>query len=163
MVDPDAADQGSAAAVAVVVKERDEGAEGLRDEVEEPKLKARVSTFRDLIAWKRAIDMGRELYRLTQSMPDSERFGLTSQLRRAAVSVPSNIAEGYARGTTADYLRCLRIARGSLAEVQAQLEIAGQLRMLGLDPSLLELVAETDRLLQGLIKSLERKLETNPS
>lgn len=121
-----------------------------------------VKTFRDLVAWQRSIALVRELYRLTTTMPDSERFGLISQLRRAAVSIPSNIAEGYARGTTADYLRHLRISRGSLAEVQTQLVISRDLKMLTSDAVVEELAAEVDRVLQGLIRSLERKLLEDP-
>ncbi|MEX2219599.1 MAG: four helix bundle protein [Phycisphaerales bacterium] len=121
-----------------------------------------IRTFRDLIAWRKAVAMVKEIYRLTQSFPDSERFGLSSQLRRAAVSIPSNIAEGFARGTTADYLRFLRIARGSLAEVQTQLVIAHELGFLGSTGQLSDQIAEVDRVLQGLIRSLEHKLRENP-
>ncbi|MFN0132009.1 MAG: four helix bundle protein [Phycisphaerales bacterium] len=130
--------------------------------MEERQVKPRVSTFRDLIAWQKAMDLVREVYQQTRSMPDDERFGLTTQLRRAAVSVPSNIAEGYARGTTADYLRCLRIARGSLAEVQTQVEIAQQLQMLNVSDTLTDRLAVADRVLQALIRSLETKLRTDP-
>lgn len=80
-----------------------------------------IRSHRDLIAWQKAVDLGLEVYRLTRSFPDAERFGLISQLRRAGVSVSSNIAEGYGRGTTADYLRFLRAARGSLYEIDTQL------------------------------------------
>ena len=79
-------------------------------------------------------------------------------MRRAAVSVPSNIAEGYARQTTADYLKFLRMARGSLAELSTQIEISIGLQMLPDYPELHDLLAETDRVLQGLIRSLELKL-----
>ena len=122
-----------------------------------------VRTFRDLIAWQRGMSLALEVYRATASMPSDERFGLTSQLRRSVVSIPSNIAEGYARGTTQDYIRFLRIARGSLAEVQTQIELGCKLGMIRGSEQTTELIAETDRVLQGLIRSLETKLRAEGS
>lgn len=81
-------------------------------------------SFRDLVVWQRAVDLTLEIYRLTAMFPDSERFGLTSQLRRAAVSVASNIAEGYGRSTKGKYLQFLGHARGSNSEVETQIAIA---------------------------------------
>lgn len=115
-----------------------------------------IRTFRDLIAWQRAMQLARSLYAATMHMPDAERFGLTSQMRRAAVSIPSNIAEGYARQSTDEYIRYLRISRGSLAELSTQVELAATLQYLRPPPDLIELLAETDRVLQGLIRSLDR-------
>jgi four helix bundle protein len=93
----------------------------------------------------------------TQRFPDSERFGLTSQIRRAAVSIPSNIAEGNARHSVADYLRFLTMARGSLAELETQLILSSDLGFLE-DPSpLLNSLDEVKRILQGLIQSLRRR------
>jgi four helix bundle protein len=114
-----------------------------------------VKTFRDLIAWQKAMELAREVYQATKSMPEAERFGLTSQMRRAAVSTPSNIAEGHGRESRTDYLRFLRIARGSLMELQTQLILAEQLNLLQISQTLHSLQAETDRVLQGLIRSLE--------
>ena len=114
-----------------------------------------IKTFRDLIAWQKAKEMAKHVYRCTEAMPDAERFGLTMQMRRAAVSVPSNIAEGYARESLPDYIRHLRIARGSHAELQTQLVLAEELQFLKVPPALHELSAEADRVLQGLIRSLE--------
>ncbi|MEX2219852.1 MAG: four helix bundle protein [Phycisphaerales bacterium] len=116
----------------------------------------KVRTFRDLIAWQRGMELAEAVYAATRLMPDSERFGLISQLRRAAVSIPSNIAEGHARASRPDYIRFLRVARGSLAELSTQLELAVRLRHLDRDPQLSDLVDEQARILQGLIKSLER-------
>jgi four helix bundle protein len=84
-------------------------------------------SFRDLIVWQRSVQMSVALYRLTTRFPTEERFGLTSQLRRAGVSVASNIAEGYGRGSTGEYKHFLGMARGSNMEVQTQLVIAGEL------------------------------------
>jgi four helix bundle protein len=85
-------------------------------------------SFRDLVVWQRAIQMTMAVYKLTSRFPADERFGLTNQLRRASVSVASNIAEGYGRATTGEYVQFLGHARGSNCEVQTQLVIAGGLR-----------------------------------
>jgi four helix bundle protein len=87
----------------------------------------RIQSYRDLTVWNNAIALTLEVYRITQSFPSQERFGLTSQLRRAAVSVASNIAEGHARSTRGEYRHSLSIARGSVAEVEVQLTLAEQL------------------------------------
>jgi four helix bundle protein len=118
---------------------------------------AGIRTHRDLIAWQKAMQLVRLIYQATVRMPESERFGLTNQMRRAAVSIPSNIAEGYARQTTIDYIKFLRAARGSLAELSTQCEIAMSLAMLPPNAQLTDLLNETDRVLQGLIRSLENK------
>ncbi len=86
-----------------------------------------TGSFRDLIVWQRAVDLSLAIYKLTASFPASEQFGLTNQLRRASVSVASNIAEGYGRSTKGEYLQFLGHARGSNCEVQTQLVIAGGL------------------------------------
>lgn len=114
-----------------------------------------IKTYRDLIAWQRAKALSVLIYKWSKAMPESEKFGLTNQMRRASVSVPSNIAEGYARGTTADYIRFLRNARGSLAELSTQVEIASEAELIQVDPQIEALLLETDRVLQGLIRSLE--------
>ena len=86
-----------------------------------------VQTYRDLRVWQTAVDLTLEVYRITESFPTSERFGLTSQLRRAAVSVASNIAEGHARSTRGEYRNFLSIARGSAVEVEVLLFLAEQI------------------------------------
>jgi four helix bundle protein len=86
-----------------------------------------INHFRDLQVWQSGMDVVESVYRLSTAFPKSELYGLTSQVGRAAVSVPSNIAEGHTRASTKDYLRHLSIAQGSLAEVQTQLEIAVRL------------------------------------
>jgi four helix bundle protein len=115
----------------------------------------RVRTFRDLIAWQRSIELAERLYVHTRSLPPEERFGLQLQMRRAAVSISSNIAEGHARESRADYIRFLRIARGSLAELDSQLELAVRLRMLEPDAEFRDLLNETGRVLRALVKGLE--------
>jgi four helix bundle protein len=84
-------------------------------------------SYRNLRVWNRAISLTLEVYRITQQFPHAERFGLTSQLRRAAVSVASSIAEGHARTTRGEYKNSLSIARGSVVEVEVQLTLAEQL------------------------------------
>jgi four helix bundle protein len=88
---------------------------------------AEVSHFRDLLVWQRGMDIVETVYRMTGEFPKSELYGLTGQVRRAAVSVPCNIAEGHARASTKEYLNHISIAQGSVAEVQTQLEIACRL------------------------------------
>lgn len=120
-----------------------------------------INTFRDLIAWQKAKALAVNVYRITRGFPAEERYGLTSQIRRASVSVSANIAEGYARGTTSDFLRYLRIARGSIAEVDTLVEIAIELRLIAPDDGVFDQIAEADRVLQGLIASLERRQRAN--
>jgi four helix bundle protein len=82
--------------------------------------------FRNLLVWKKGMAMAKMIYALTQKFPESERFGLVSQMRRAAISVPSNIAEGSQRTTDKDYANFILVARGSLAELETQLLLAGE-------------------------------------
>ncbi len=89
--------------------------------------------FRELRVWQCGMDLAEEVYRLTKGFPKDELYGLSNQLRRAAVSVPSNIAEGHARTFVKEYLQFLSTAQGSLAEVQTQIEIAGRLKYLSLE------------------------------
>ena len=111
--------------------------------------------YRDLIAWQKAMDYVEAVYVATRSFPGDERYGLTSQLRRAAVSIPSNIAEGQGRGSDAELVRFLRVAHGSLRETETQGLIARRLGFLDAAPTeqLLALSAEIGRIISGLIKS----------
>ena|SRR5690606_37817432 len=119
-----------------------------------------VNSFRDLLVWREAIDLVELVYRASATFPADERFGLTSQLRRSSVSVPSNIAEGHARPTTRDYLRFLGISLGSLAEMETQLLIAHRLGYL--DDAALDPISQSStrigRMLRTLMKSLQAKL-----
>ena len=118
-------------------------------------------SFRDLIVWQRAISLTLAIYKLTEAFPPSERYGLTDQLRRAAVSIASNIAEGYGRSTRGEYLQFLGHARGSNCEVETQLVIVAALGF-GVESSRViaeKLCADVSRLLRGLIQSLR----TGPS
>ena len=110
--------------------------------------------FRDLVVWQKAVAFVTEVYRATQSFPTDERFGLTSQIRRAAVSIPSNIAEGQGRLTRGEFRQFLGHAKGSLCEVETQLIIAQNLGYLSDPQSLLAQLHEVARLLNGLLSSL---------
>ena len=113
--------------------------------------------FQELIVWRRAIELCVAIYKITASFPDSERFGLTNQLRRAAVSVSSNIAEGYGRTSRGEYVQFLGHARGSNCEVQTQLVIAKALGFVS-DVQLQEtarIADEIGRMLVAMIKKLK--------
>ena len=112
--------------------------------------------FRDLIVWQKAIEFVTDVYRITQTFPPEERFGLSSQLRRAAVSIPSNIAEGQGRLTTGEFRQFLGQAKGSVCEVETQLIIAHNLSYItDLNP-LLNKLHELARLLNGLLNSISK-------
>ena len=117
-----------------------------------------VRCYQELFVWQRAMDLVVRVYEVTESFPHKEQFGLTNQLRRAAVSIPSNIAEGQGRQTTRDFLRYLSIARGSLQEVETQILIATRLDYIAESEKveMLERTSETSRLLTGLSRSLSR-------
>ena len=115
-----------------------------------------VKNYRDLIVWQKAMKLVTEIYKHTKSFPEDERYGLTSQLRRSSVSLPSNMAEGYGRNSTQDYIRFLRIANGSLFELQTQLEIARNLSFITGEvfAELYESSREIERMLSSLIKKI---------
>ena len=115
-----------------------------------------LSSYRDLKVWQRAIALSLSIYRLTQTFPKEELFGLSSQIRRASVSVASNIAEGYVRGTRGEYKQFLAIARGSLYEVQTQLFLASELAY-GTPETLdhaKSLATQIERMLNSLLRKL---------
>ena len=115
-----------------------------------------TQTFRDLIAWQRAKALARQVYEITRKFPNEEKFGLVVQLRRAAVSIPSNIAEGRGRGTKKDFAHFLMQARGSLYELETQIELANELQYISQSDAvrLLEACNELSRVLNGLINSI---------
>ena len=118
-----------------------------------------LKSFKDLKVWQKSYKLCLKAYRLTAAFPNDERYGLTSQIRRSAVSIPSNIAEGYGRKTTADYTRMLYIAYGSICELETQILLAGDLEFIekeDLETSL-ERINEVERMLKALIKTLEQK------
>jgi len=118
-----------------------------------------LKNYRDLKVWQKSYRLCLDLYRITKKFPKEERYGLTSQIRRAAVSIPSNIAEGYGRKTTADYLRFLYIAYGSIGELETQLLLSGDLNYVNQEnlKALKDGTGEVERMLKAMIKSLENK------
>jgi four helix bundle protein len=118
-----------------------------------------LKRYQELIAWQKAIALVTEIYSLTSTFPHGEIYGLTSQLRRAAVSVPSNIAEGQGRATKGEFIQFLCHARGSLYEVETQVVIGKNLGYLTDEQqeSISQALAELGRILNGLISSLQQK------
>jgi len=112
-----------------------------------------------LLVWQKSMVLVTNVYKASKSFPKDETYGLTSQIRRCAVSIPSNIAEGYGRNSTSDYIRSLHIAIGSLYELQTQLEICLNLRYLskGNFENLYESSKEIERMLSSLTKKLNDK------
>ena len=118
-----------------------------------------VQSYRDLVAWNKAMDLVTEIYRVTHNFPKEELFGLMSQLRRAAVSIPSNIAEGKGRLSKGEFRQFLGNARGSLAEVETQILIAQNLSYIN-EPEtniLLTKVEEVGKILNGLLSAVKNQ------
>ena len=115
-----------------------------------------VKCYRDLIVWQKSMALVTQIYHLTAGLPFDEVCGLRSQIRRSAVSVPSNIAEGYGRNSTKDYIRFLQVAMGSLFEVQTQIEISVNLGYKDRDSiaGLWEATREIERMLSSLIRKI---------
>ena len=118
-----------------------------------------MKTYKDLVVWQKAMDLVTEIYRITARFSKEELYGLTSQIRRSAVSVPSNIAEGYGRKSTNDYIRFLQISMGSLYELQTQLQIARNLTFISdvAFQSIYESTREIERMLSSLINKIGPK------
>jgi len=110
-----------------------------------------MQSYRDLIVWKKGIELVTEIYALTTKFPKEEIYGLISQMRRASVSIPSNIAEGYARKHSKEYVQFVRIAFGSGAELETQLEITKKLRF-----ATLEDIERVEKLLTEVMKMLNK-------
>ena len=117
-----------------------------------------IKSFRDLLVWQKAMTLAEGVYALAETMPAVERYGLTAQLKRTVVSIPSNIAEGRGRGRTGHFINHLIIALGSEAELQTQLELALRLRLVAPPgaQALIDDCAEIGRMVNGLIASLEQ-------
>jgi four helix bundle protein len=127
--------------------------------VESNAAKAAIRSHRDLIVWQKAMDLVVTVYKISDQFPKTEIYGLTSQIRRAVVSVPANIAEGQGRRLVGEYINFLGNARGSLLEVDTHLEIAFRLDFIDGETNLavMEQLSEVRRLLNGLLRSLENK------
>ncbi len=124
---------------------------------------SRGQSYRELIVWQKAMILVTDVYKLADGFPKMELFGLSSQMRRAVVSVPSNIAEGQGRDSTKEFIRHLSIAYGSLMEVETQIQIAANLCYIKQNDAdkLIERAAEVGRLMNGLSRSLRKSLTDN--
>ena len=131
----------------------------MRQEEEERSSLGSINSYKDLLIWQAAIDIAVACYEATKSLPPRELYGLTGQIRRAAASIPANIAEGYGRESRASFIQFLRIAQGSLKELETHLILATKLDLLLVDVSdaLLSRTGELGRMLRGMIRSLQRK------
>lgn len=120
---------------------------------------SKVKSYRDLLVWQKAMDFAMEIYAVTKNFPKEELYGLTSQMKRSALSIPSNIAEGSSRRTTGEFLRYINIATGSLAEIETQIIFAAHLSFVNqkAEAGLLKKADEISRMLQGLHRSLASK------
>jgi len=118
-----------------------------------------LKNYKELKVWQKSYELCLEIYRITAKFPKEELYGLTSQIRRSVVSIPSNIAEGYGRKTTLDYIRMLYISYGSVCELETQMLLAGDLGFIekGELGRLKKDIVESERMLKALIKSLENK------
>ena len=121
-------------------------------------------TYRGLTVWQKAMDLAEVVYEVTRGLPKEELYGLCSQARRSAVSVPANIAEGYGRDSRKSFIQFLRIAQGSLKELETHLLLAQRLNMIPAKDvsATLECSNEVGKMLRGLIASLNRKLHADP-
>jgi four helix bundle protein len=116
-----------------------------------------MKTHKDLNVWKNSIDLVEEIYRITEQYPQDEKYSLISQIRRSAVSIPSNIAEGAARNSTKEFIQFLYIALGSLSELETQLLLSARLNYLSSVEGVLNRLTTIRLMLVGLIRSLKRK------
>jgi four helix bundle protein len=120
-----------------------------------------IKSYRDLLVWQKGIDLVVEAYRLTSSFPKTETYGLVSQIRRAATSIPANISEGFGRGSRKEYVQFLTVAQGSLKELETHFIVAERLSYLATTQTT-KLLSQTDEL-GRMLGSLIRKLRVPPS
>lgn len=114
-----------------------------------------IKSYKELIVWQKSILLVKEIYEFTDLFPSEEKFGLVSQMRRAAVSVPSNIAEGWGRLSKKNYIQFLRIARGSLYELETQIIISVELKFNDNSETVENLLVEISKMLNAMIKNLK--------
>src|SRR5437588_5789078 len=122
-------------------------------------MQKKTQNYKDLIVWQKGIALAKTVYQLTSKFPPEEKFGLVAQMRRAAVSIPSNIAEGQARHTTGEFIQGISHAEGSLAELDTQLTIAVELAFCPqtVTPDLFALLGEVRKMLNGMRRTLEER------
>jgi four helix bundle protein len=122
-----------------------------------------VDSYRDLIAWQKAMELVCAVYAETAKLPGDERFGLIAQMRRCAVSIASNIAEGWGRRTASDYIRFLQMSCGSVHELSTQVEICHRLDFEGAWLTLDEKCQDLGRIINGLINSIQCRARPTPN
>ena len=115
----------------------------------------------DLHIWKKSVDLVEEIYKITNSFPESEKFGLVSQMRRCAISIPSNISEGYGRKSQGELLQFLGIARGSLCELETQILIAERLKFLKNKEGFLEKITELHKMLHSFSHAIHKRNQSS--
>lgn len=118
-----------------------------------------MKTFRDLLIWQKAMELVTNCYAISADFPKDEQFGLTAQIRRCSISIPSNISEGFGRGTNKDYLRFLNFSLGSFFEFQTQIEIAFNLKYISLEK--FDKLYEDSRELERMLSSFMRQVKKN--
>jgi four helix bundle protein len=120
----------------------------------------KLNSYKDLIAWQKALVLVKEVYKLTKTLPENEKFNFVSQLNRSALSIPSNIAEGWGRESKGSFTNFLKIARGSLYELETQIIILKEVELVTEDytTSILDLITEEIKILNSLIKSINNKV-----
>ena len=121
------------------------------------KAEGRRNSYRDLIVWQKSMNLAKETYQLTKSFPKEEIYGLTSQIRRCAISIPSNIAEGKGRGSDKEFVRFLQISLGSLYELNTQLELSYDLNYIKNTKTIFDLSFEIEKMLNSLITKKGRR------
>ena len=116
-----------------------------------------IKTFRDLKIWQQSMELVTEIYRATSSFPEEEKYGLTSQLRRSSVSIPSNISEGFGRNSQGDFKRFVNISMGSLFELQTQIEVARNLEFISKEifENLYDHSREIERMMSSFIRTFK--------
>jgi four helix bundle protein len=122
-----------------------------------------IRSYQDLEVWQMAMTLAEDCYRVTGEFPRDEIYGMTSQIRRAAVSIPANIAEGYGRDQTGSFIQFLRIAQGSARELETHLILAGRVRLVSdaALPNLLVTCERISKMLRSLVRSLEARKQAN--
>jgi len=116
-----------------------------------------LKSYKELIVWQKSMVLVKDIYKLTSAFPENEKYGLVSQMRRAAVSIPSNIAEGWGRLSRKSYIHFLRISRGSLFELETQILITKELNYISDSENSENIIIEISKMLNSLIRKLEEK------
>jgi four helix bundle protein len=120
-----------------------------------------ISRFRELRAWQLGMELAEQVYLLTDSFPKSETYGMTSQIRRSAISIPSNLAEGHGRTSSKEFLHFIAIAYGSICELETQILLSHRLKYINVNDSetVLALLIETSKTIRGLQKAIKERIE----